>query len=611
MKLMILLLLASAVCSAQEFAIVNTHSTEYKIEGPESASISESYSIKILSDKGKMYGYFQDYTDRFRKITDIEVTIYDDRGEKVKKLKKGDGLEVGFNPSYEISDAKVFFIDPRYEQYPYTIEVKSKVKLTGFIGLPTWVPRPFFNLSVKQADLTVSYPENYEINFREQGVKTQNEKANGRQLATFKVSDLAAVSKKVRFDEFYKAQPKVYVTPAKFNLDGVVGSNRSWSEFGNWFLSLNSEPFVLKEKTKFLIDSLKASGSDTRTIIAKLYQFMQNNTRYVSIQLGIGGFKSLPTEDVEKHGYGDCKALTTYMKNMLASAGINSNYVLVRAGKSVPDAIADLPSNQFNHVFLGVPLEKDTILLECTSQLSPVNYTGSFTDDRNVLWIKPKESKIIRSRVYPFQDNVQSMQTIVSIDSAGHADISIESEQRGIFFDELMIYQMAPSDYVKDYNVKKFIFDDFSIKDFRFTHPQQNDAAFVSTFKIRANNLIKRVGDRTVMPIVNVNPIEKHIEKDNVMKFYSIKRGFTLNDETLIKIPEQSWVYNKPEPIKLQTPFGSYESSIEMLDGKMVIKRRVVIYKGEYTGESYAAFNDFFLKIERLENRKLVLNSKT
>lgn len=113
------------------------------------------------------------------------------------------------------------------------------------------------------------------------------------------------------------------------------------------------------------------------------------------------------------------------------------------------------------------------------------------------------------------------------------------------------------------------------------------------------------------MPIVNVNPIEKHIDKDNVMKFYSIKRGFTLNDETLIKIPEKSWVYNKPEPIKLQTPYGSYESSIEMLDGKMVIKRKVVIFKGEYTGENYAPFNEFFQKIERLENRKLVLNSKT
>lgn len=609
MKFIFLFLFGTSTCVAQEFAIVNFHSTEYNIIDAESAFISESYSIKILSDKGKMYGIFRDYTDRFRKLTDIELVIYDQHGEKVKKLKKNDGIEIGFNPSYEISDAKTFYLDPNYEQYPYTIEVKFLIKLNGFISFPTWVPRPFYNLTVKAATLMVSYPDGYAIKFRENNVGSSMRKMEKRNVASFSVKNLPSVDKKKRYEDFYQSQPKVYVIPTVFRLDGITGSNLTWAEFGNWYLFLNSDDYKLNDKTKTIIDSLR--GSNPKAIIARLYQHMQNNTRYVSIQLGIGGFKSLPTEDVEKHGYGDCKALTTYMKNMLASAGINSNYVLVKAGKNVPDAIADMPSNQFNHVFLGIPLEKDTLFLECTNQLSPVNYTGSFTDDRNVLWVMPDGSRIVRSRVYPYDQNVQSTKSTVTIDSVGHADITMESEQKGIFFDELMLYQMAPADYVKDYNSRKFDFEDFSINDFRYSHPRPKEASFVSAFKVRVNYLLKKIGDRNIMPVLNVNPVEKHIDKDHVMKYYSVKRGFTLSDEISIKLYGQNWIYNKPEPLKIESPFGSYESAIDLVDGTIVIKRKVIIYKGEYTDRAYIEFHEFFQKVERFEHRALVLNSKT
>jgi hypothetical protein len=594
---------------AQEHANLIEQKIIYRIDDEESAEIEEYYKIKILSEKGNLHSVFYDYVDKFRKIADISLTVYDANGNKVKKLKKMDGMEVGFNPSYEITDSKFFFIDPQYKLYPYSIEVHARIKLSGFTSFPTWVPREHFHLGVQKAELSVDYPEKYSLKIKEELVKGTSTKSDGRVIYSVSVNNLPSIKNKMRYEDFYKQQPKVYVSPEKFVIDKSTGSNNSWADFGEWFLSLNSESFKLKATTIKLIDSLK--GTDPRVAIKTLYKYMQNNTRYVSIQLGIGGFKSLPTEDVEKHGYGDCKALSTYMKNMLSYAGIPSYYVLVKAGKNTSDVLADFPSNQFNHVYIGVPLVSDTVYLECTSQISPSDFTGTFTDDRNVLWIKPKESKIIRSRVYPYFQNVESTMGRIRINEEGDADVQSETQHNGIFFDDIMIYKLAPDDYIRDYNQKKFSFGDFSVRNFKFSIPDQNKASFNSVFNLKVNGLVKKAGDRLILPLIFTNPLEKHIDKDELMKFYTIKRGFTLEDEIIIEMPKHFWISNKPEPVSINSKFGRYESQIELTDGSIKVKRKVVIFKGDYTNESFAEFHKFYQQLDRVENSKLVLNSKT
>jgi hypothetical protein len=50
---------------------------------------------------------------------------------------------------------------------------------------------------------------------------------------------------------------------------------------------------------------------------------------------------------------------------------------------------------------------------------------------------------------------------------------------------------------------------------------------------------------------------------------------------------------------------------MEFDGSKLKIKRNIVLKKGDYTQKTYDEFKAFFQQMEKLEARKLVLNSKT
>lgn len=603
------LLHSFAFSFAQENASVIEQNTIYKLSEDGSAEIDEFYKIKINNEKGLRYAVFQEFVDKFRKLSDITIDVYNKNGEKIKRLKRNEGHEYGFNSSYEITDGKVFVLNPDFKDFPFIVEVKSRLKMNGFTSLPPWVPRSYFNLSVNKASLSVIYPTSMRIKMRSEHIdSTRMEDANNL-IVQYVVTNLPAIEKKIRYKDFYEAQAKVFVCPEKFQLDNVEGSNQSWTDFGQWYLTLNKDPYELTTETKDFIASL--DKANPKLVAQKIYEYMQDKTRYVSIQLGVGGFKSLPTTEVEKYGYGDCKALSTYMKNMLDYAGIQSNYILVRAGEDAPDIMSDFPSNQFNHVFIGVPLKQDTLYLECTSQVSPFNYTGTFTDDRHVLWIADKKSKVIRSRIYSHDLSLKISKMNVKIYEDGNSDIEYSVDNYGVFFDELMIYQMATENNVKHYNERKFKFEDFTIKDFAFQHPARDEAYYQTRYKVEVNNFAKLINGKLLVAPNNVTQNNATIESDELMQYYSVPRAFTIEDEISISIPENYWLGNTPKPEQLTSPYGIFEFEIVSSAESILVKKKLVLYKGDYTKDEYQKFKQFFEKIEKIEKTKLLFNSKT
>ncbi|MBX9448214.1 MAG: hypothetical protein KL787_00185 [Taibaiella sp.] len=128
--------------------------------------------------------------------------------------------------------------------------------------------------------------------------------------------------------------PKVIIGIENFKVLGTVGSSSDWTSLGEWVAGLNTNRQEISNKTKEEIHHL-IQGVDAPRAQAKLiYEYFQNKIRYISIQEGIGSWQPMKAYDVDANLYGDCKALSNYMKTLLSIAGISSDYALINAGKN-------------------------------------------------------------------------------------------------------------------------------------------------------------------------------------------------------------------------------------------------------------------------------------
>ena len=119
---------------------------------------------------------------------------------------------------------------------------------------------------------------------------------------------------------------------------------------------------------------------------------MQDRTRYIGVQVGIGGIQPIAANQVDRVGY-EIAGSDKLHKALLNVVGVKSYYVHVEAGTddniSLENDFASLA--QGNHVILNIPNGNIDIWLECTSRTSPFGFLGDFTDDRDVLVITPED----------------------------------------------------------------------------------------------------------------------------------------------------------------------------------------------------------------------------
>ncbi|WP_187696158.1 hypothetical protein, partial [Xanthovirga aplysinae] len=450
--------------------------------------------------------------------------------------------------------------DPKYKQIPFSVEYSYEVTLNGYLSFPAWYPQNVYNVSVKEASLELRVSAKEEVQTKEINGLPKAQitfDQNGQVLYKWKVFDLPHLEKKAFNLALEEISPGLLISPTHFQLDGYIGSFISWSEFGNWYAKLNSDKSELSAETRKYLDEISHSLIDQKELVKAIYHYMQSRVRYVSIQLGVGGFRSIPADVVDQTSYGDCKALSNYMKAMLDYVGIKSNYVLIRAGKDSPNINFDFPNNQFNHLFLAVPFENDTIWLECTSQLTEPNYLGTFTDGRNALWIEYGNSKIIKTPSYKASKNKTTTYATLKLDEYGNGGFIIKNLKGGIYYDDFIKYKSANKDGKLKLDYEKFPFLNYEILS-SSVEKVKDSLQYEEHYKLNIENIAQRSSNGLILPINLLEPLENipaSVSKDNII---DIRRGYSFDEEIKIEVPQGFSFKFLPKQGEIEGEFGRY-----------------------------------------------------
>jgi hypothetical protein len=593
-------------------AVVRLNQIDITISSQRSMNIKTKRVVTILNEKGQYAIDAVAHYDKKTSVKNIEAVVFDGLGNEIKKIKRKDFKDQStVGGSTLFSDNRVMHLDYTSTQYPFTIVYESEVETSNTALIPQWLPLNNYFVSVEKSILNVNYPDN--LGFKKKEFNFSDSQIQKTIDTSTKLSYTATniLSKK---QEDYSLMsivfPKVMMGLEHFNLEGEDGSVKDWKEYGKWF----SEKILigttdLSEETKTKIKTLVGKETDPISKAKIVYKYMQEKTRYVSVQVGIGGFKPMKAMDVDRLGYGDCKALSNYTRALLSVVDVPSYYTELYGSKDKMDIQSDFFSIQGNHVILCIPNKENYIWLECTSQEDPFGYQGVFTDDRNVLIVKPDGGEIVRTKVYEDKGNTQfssgSYSLSINGDLSGKATIVSEGSQ---YSNKAPLEKLQPVD--KETHYKKYWdnINNLKINKIVFSNDKEN-VRFTEYAEISASNYGGVSGDKMMFAVNVFNQYTGSVKRiRNRKNPFEIIRGYSDKDEVDIVLPQGFSIEFLPANFEIQSKFGEYKTVfIKKDNNNLVYKRTLFIKKGLYSNVEYDEYRLFMEQVSRNDNAKIIL----
>ena len=547
------------------------------------------------------------------KIDDVEAVLLDTLGNEIKELDSDDIREMEISPGSVFYSGDLYKIfELKHYTYPFVFEYRYHVEISSLFFWPDWDPQS--SIPVLSASCEVIDESDTKFKFFTIGIDVEkSEKKSSEGISYFwQLKNIPQFKNEDYLPPENHIQKAILFAPESFEIDGYTGSFENWKKLGQWSFSLFNGKFDLPEKAKTEILEKVSGAIDAKEKIKILYKYMQSRSRYVAIEMGINGWMPQPAASVYENKYGDCKDLSTFMVAVLRTAGINAYPALAltrRKGK----VYTDFPSNQFNHCIVFVPLEKDTIWLECTDPYLEMEDTPGSIEDTEALVIKPDGGELIHTPQKKSSENVWKGKLEGILSKTGDlnfsASVQLTGNQKNYFKEELA--ENSNKDdliFLQGYfgrNCPTLNLTEFS-EVFDPTHSSDYELNIMGTYE-------KFIVVKSSRLFVNPNIFNKETDDDlpeqkPFERKYPVYNSypFTDIDSVFIKIPTGCSLESMPKEKEIIKPFAKYSSSYNFQDGKIVFVRKMERFSNLIPVEQYPEFYDFMKEVIKADEAKYI-----
>ncbi|MEI9946001.1 MAG: DUF3857 domain-containing protein [Chitinophagaceae bacterium] len=586
--------------------------SRYEITEKNRAVLHYKVAYTILNEQGDNWSYYSEGYDKLRSIESFDGTLFDAMGKKIKSLKKSDIKDVSGNDDASLADDnRVKWHSFYYKVYPYTVEYEVEIRYKGTMFLPKWMPQEKSVMSVQQSNLTVISPATNPLHYKMFNYKgapvIMDDKGN--KVYTWEVKNLTGVTSEYAAPAWHELTTSVYMATEKFMLEDYEGSNANWKDFGKFVYDLKKERDALPDDVKQKVHQLTDGITDVKEKINKLYDYMQQNTRYISIQLGVGGWQPFDAKYVAAKKYGDCKALSNFMYSLLKEAGIRSVYTVIRAGDDNNYLMEDLPSSQFNHAVLFVPNAKDTTWLECTSQTTAPGYMGGGTGNRYALAIDENGGTLVKTPTYSVAENLQVRHVKASINAQGYLEALITTKYSAEQQDRLhAVTNGLSKDKLMEFLKEDIELPTYDVKSFNYKESKTAVPVIDETLDLVSDNYATVSGKRFFVVPNIITRTNRKLKAEETRKF-DLVLGFEFKDVDTVEIaiPEGYTPESIPQAVKLDTKFGKYTASVKLDGTKIIYNRSYEHFSGRFPATDYADLVKFYETIYKADRSRVVL----
>ena len=591
--------------------IVQSENQIFTIDDINDAHLYVHKIYTVVNEDGKDELDFVITTTKFISLTDAELKVYDANGKQLSKHKKkemtthamGEGL---------VDDGYVTFYNVTTSSYPVTIDLEYQLKFKGTLFYPAFeILTP--GTGVIQSSFTAKVPAGLDLRHKANNIKLKPAiKDDGKiKSYTWTVNNLAPFEYEQGAVSYENRYPSIVLAPNKFKMDDYEGDMTSWKSFGMWYASLKKGIDVLPEDKKIFFREMVSGAKNDKEKARIIYEYLQKNFRYVSIQLGIGGFKPFPATFTESKKYGDCKGLSNFMQAALDGVGIKSYQALINRQSNGLPVDPDFPHNRFNHVILLVPLKEDSVWLECTSNSLDFGSLDVSTENKNALLITENGGVLISTPASSSHSNIFSAHSKIKLNEDGSAITETIFHTAGEYremFDDML---KAKRDEQKQSLVMDLSFkqpDDFELS--------KKDGASIHTAFLKMS--IEKVPEFSAGSKLFLAPrlykiwTGKLPKTDNRRLDFYFNFPFEKTDTTVYVLPDGYKVDVLPPAKEFKTEYASYISKCwyDETQRSVYTSVQIILRKHVIPATKYAETKKFFDDVLINDGQKIVVKKE-
>lgn len=558
----------------------------------------------ILNSEGKRKLFFYLYTNKSVKIDEVDIKVYNELGFQINKFKKKD-LSKEASQGGLVEDGFYHWLNIPTNSFPVTVEINYEIIQSNSLFYPRYDIQESEE-SVEHSTFTAIVPKSLDLRYREQKVKLKPEIIieGDNKVYKWEVKNLKAFKKEPNSMVARASGPAIILAPNKFRCFNTYGDMSTWKSFGEWAYGLQAKLEELPQERQLFFADLVKNAKTEREKVALVYDYLQKNFRYVSIQIGIGGYKPFPAKFTDDKKYGDCKGLSFYVNAALKAIGIKSYTALINSEYNDEPVTEAFPFNNFNHMILCVPQQKDTIWLECTSSTVDFGFLGSGTENRNALLLTEKGGVLAATPRSMARNNAIATISTVDLSDDGSGSVATALSSFGEYKGLVTTMLSSKKDDQKEMIVKYLGFrqpDEFLVvkknQGIDISQKVEKIPQFSAGSKMFLNSRLNPIW-RTVLP-----------KSDNRQMDYYFEEPFIKTDTTIYNLPAEYVAESVPPSTQLKCEYASYSSSFEYVKEKnqLISIAKLELNEHRIPAGKYADVKKFFDSVLSADGQKLII----
>jgi len=325
------------------------------------------------------------------------------------------------------------------------IENLYQINETHF--LPKFSISPYLNYD--QIQFVVKVNQNIEIaidtfNWSKSNLKYQEVKKGNNTIYTWEGSSKKTLDYESDAPDIDYLSSQLHFRIKSYQAkEGKVSVLANLNDLYKWncqFVEKSAEDFT---QFKSLSDSIVGTEKDANKKASLIYDWVQNNIRYIAFEAGYEGHIPAKASLVCKERYGDCKGISNILYSLLKSQNLEA-YLVWIGTRDLPYKYTQIPSSSVdNHMITAIKLNGQFVFLDGTANNLKFGLPSPFIQGKEALISlgSCNDYKIEVVPETPYNQNAMHDSCYLKIkgkDVIGQGVFTLTGYQRMAFVDGLM-----------------------------------------------------------------------------------------------------------------------------------------------------------------------------